>query len=465
MESRTTKSESEVQFLRKDEEQRSYLQRSKLSKVEPEEYGVNARWARGTVDENKRSRKMNYTRLYSQTAKMTTKSAIREMLKLADRPEVISFSGGWPSPSLFPVDDLKRLMDKVLDEQGRKALHYSLAEGETALKQEIIRYMARDHIHAEPENILILSGSQQGIDMLPKAFADRGDIIFLETPSYVGAIQAFNNYGARMIPVATDGAGMDPKALAAAIGKCRRKGDGRRMRMIYLVPDFQNPSGITMSEERRIGVLEVAARNNLLVIEDAPYRHLRFNGKTVPSLYALDKKENVITLFSFSKLLVPGFRIGWLVGPKPIVDLFVTLKQSIDLCSPALLQQVAAEYMKEGLMDKYLPTFIDSYREKRDVMLQAMDNAIPKIAGLEWTRPDGGFYIWITLPSYMDAAELFRRAVKENVAFVLGSAFHPQGKLKNCFRLNFTFASSEDIREGIRRLGKALTEYSKNVRD
>jgi 2-aminoadipate transaminase len=407
---------------------------------------------------------MNYTHLYSRTAKTTSKSAIREMLKLAERPEVISFAGGWPSPSLFPVDDLKRLMVKVLDERGRKVLHYSLAEGEMALKQEVIRYMARDHIHAEPENIVMLTGSQQGMDMLPKAFVDRGDIIFLETPSYVGAIQAFNNYGTRMIPVATDGAGMDPKALAATVRKCRRNGQGKRMKMIYLIPDFQNPSGITMSEERRIGVLEVAARNNLLVIEDAPYRHLRFEGQPIPSLYELDKNEDVVTLFSFSKLLVPGFRIGWLVGPKPVVDLFVTLKQSIDLCSSAFLQHVAAEYMKEGLMDKYLPTLIASFREKRDIMLRAMDNAMPKIAGLEWTRPDGGFYVWVTLPRYMDAADLFRRAVEQNVAFVLGPAFHPQGKLKNCFRLNFTFVSTEDIREGIRRLGKAVAEYSKVVR-
>ena len=385
------------------------------------------------------------------------------MLKLADRPEVISFAGGWPSPSLFPVGDLKRLMVKVLDERGRKVLHYSLAEGEMALKKEVIHYMARDHIDAEPGNIVMLTGSQQGMDMLPKAFVDRGDIIFLETPSYVGAIQAFNNYGARMIPVTTDENGMKPDALAAAIKKCRRKGYGKRMRMVYLIPDFQNPSGITMSKERRMGVLEVAARHNLLVVEDAPYRHLRFEGQIVPSLHTLDKNESVVTLFSFSKLLVPGFRIGWLVGPKPVVDVFVTLKQSIDLCSSAFLQHVVAEYMKEGLIDKYLPTFIASFREKRDVMLESMDSAMPKIAGLEWTRPHGGFYVWVTLPKYMDAADLFRKAVEQNVAFVLGSAFHPQGKLKNYFRLNFTFVSSDDIREGISRLGKALTEYSRRV--
>ena len=406
---------------------------------------------------------MNYTALYSRTAKTTTKSAIREMLKLADRPEVISFAGGWPSPSLFPVNDLKRLMGKVLDERGPKVLHYSLAEGEIALKQEIIRYMARDHINAEPANIVMLTGSQQGMDMLPKAFVNRGDIIFLETPSYVGAIQAFNNYGARMIPVATDEKGMDPMALAATIRKCRRKGYGKRMKMIYLIPDFQNPSGITMSEERRIGVLEVAAKHNLLVVEDAPYRHLRFEGEPVPSLHALDQDETVVTLFSFSKLLVPGFRIGWLVGPKPVVDVFVTLKQSIDLCSSAFLQHVVAEYMKEGLIDKYLPTFIASFREKRDVMLEAMDNAMPKIAGLNWNRPQGGFYVWVTLPKHMNATDLFRMAVEQNVAFVLGSAFHPQGKLKNCFRLNFTFVTTDEIRQGINRLGKALTEYSGKV--
>lgn len=403
--------------------------------------------------------KMNYEKLYSQTAHATKKSAIRELLKLADRPQVISFAGGWPSPDLFPVEDIKKLFDKVLDERGRKVLHYSAAEGELLLKEELIRFMAKDNIHADPENIVILTGSQQGIDMLPKAFVDRGDIVFVETPTYVGAIQAFGNYGTNMIPIATDESGMVPEALVEAIKTLRRQGEGDRMKMVYLIPDFQNPAGVTMSEKRRIGVLEVAARNGLLVVDDAPYRYLRFEGKNVPSLHSLDKSESVVTLFSFSKMIVPGLRIAWMVGPKVVIDKFVTLKQSIDLCSSALLQHVMAEYMKAGLMETYLPKFIDNYRAKRDVMLDALDREMPKLEGLHWTRPEGGLYIWVTLPETMDATELFHRAVAKDVAFVTGSAFHPQGGLKNCFRLNFSFVSFELVREGIKRLGLALTDF------
>jgi 2-aminoadipate transaminase len=403
--------------------------------------------------------KMNYERIYSRTAHDTKKSAIRELLKLADRPEVIAFAGGWPAPELFPVEDLKKLFDKVLDERGRKVLHYSAAEGELLLKEELIRFMAKDNIHADPENIVILTGSQQGIDMLPKAFVDRGDIVFMETPTYVGAIQAFGNYGTNMIPIASDESGMIPEALADAIETLRRDGVGDRMKMVYLMPDFQNPAGTTMSEKRRIGVLEVASRNGLLVVDDAPYRYLRFEGKNLPLLNSLDKSESVVTLFSFSKMIVPGLRIAWMVGPREVIDKFVTLKQSIDLCSPALLQHVMAEYMKAGLMEKYLPKFIENYRAKRDAMLEALDREMPKLEGLHWTRPQGGLYIWVTLPETMDATELFHRAVAKDVAFVIGSAFHPQGGLKNCFRLNFSFVTFELVREGVKRLGLALADY------
>lgn len=403
---------------------------------------------------------MDYEKIYSQTAKDTKKSAIRELLKLADRPEVITFAGGWPPMDMFPLEDLQKLFNKVLDDNGRKVLHYSAAEGERALKEELIRFMAKDNIHAEPENIVILTGSQQGLDMLPKAFIDRGDIAFMETPTYVGAIQAFGNYGTRMIPIACDESGMIPEALAEAIATLRRQGDGERMKMVYLIPDFQNPAGVTMSEKRRIGVLEVAASNGLLVVDDAPYRYLRFEGKNVPSLYSLDKSESVVSLYTFSKMIVPGLRIAWMVGPKPVVDKFVTLKQSIDLCSPALLQHVLAEYMKAGLMDIYMPKFIENYRSKRDTMLDALDREMPKLEGLHWTRPQGGLFIWVTLPENMDARELFRRAVAKDVAFVDGTAFHPQGGLKNCFRLNFSFVTFDQIREGIKRLGRALGEFN-----
>jgi len=404
---------------------------------------------------------LDFEKLYSTTARETKKSAIRELLKLADRPEVISFAGGWPSPDLFPVDAISDLTVKVLKDRGRKVLHYSKAEGEVRLKEELIRYMAKDGVQAAPENILVLTGSQQGLDMLPKAFVDRGDVVFVETPTYVGAIQSFANYGTRMVPVATDDEGMDPEALEKAIQEWKERGEGGRLKMVYLIPDFQNPSGITMSEERRLGVLEVAARHGLLVVDDAPYRDLRFEGESVPSLYTLDKNESVISLYTFSKTLVPGLRVAWAVGPKSLIDKFTTLKQSVDLCSSALAQHVVAEYLAAGMMEQYLPKFIDDYRAKRDIMLEAMDEYLPKLDGLKWTRPQGGLFIWITLPEHLDAEKLFHAAVKEDVAFVLGSAFHPYGGLKNCFRLNFSFAEPDRIREGVARLGRALDVFAK----
>ncbi|HDP96048.1 MAG TPA: PLP-dependent aminotransferase family protein [Candidatus Aminicenantes bacterium] len=403
---------------------------------------------------------LDLEKLYSTTARATRKSAIRELLKLADKPEVISFAGGWPSPDLFPVDTISDLMVKVLKERGRKVLHYSKAEGEVGLKEELIRLMAKDGVTAEAENILVLTGSQQGLDMLPKAFVDRGDVVFVETPTYVGAIQAFDNYGTHMVPVETDDNGMDAAALEKSIAEWKQRGQADRLKMVYLIPDFQNPSGITMTEERRRGVLEVAARHGLLVVDDAPYRDLRFEGEPVPSLYALDKKQSVISLYTFSKTLVPGLRVAWAVGPRQLIDKLTTLKQSVDLCSSALSQHVVADYLAGGCMERYLPMFNADYRHKRDIMLDAMDKYLPKLEGLKWTRPEGGLFIWVTLPEKMDAEKLFHAAVRENVAFVLGSAFHPSGGLKNCFRLNFSFAAPDRIHEGVSRLGRALTKFA-----
>lgn len=399
--------------------------------------------------------------LYSTTALETQKSAIRELLKLADRPDVITFAGGWPSPSLFPVADIRDLMVKVLNDRGPKVMSYSKAEGEPFLKEELIKLMAADGVHAEPENILILTGSQQGLDMLPKAFCNRGDVVFVENPTYVGGIQSFANYGAKMVPIETDETGMNPEALEKEIQEWKSRGEGDRLKMIYLIPDFQNPSGVTMSVENRRGVLDVAARHGLLVVDDAPYRSLRFEGKSLPSLYTMDQNGSVISLYTFSKTMVPGLRVAWAVAPKKLIDKMTTLKQSVDLCSSALSQHVVAEYLKAGLMDKYLPVFIADYRAKRDIMLNAMDEFMPKIDGLKWTRPEGGLFIWITLPEDMDATDLFHAAVKKDVAFVVGTAFHPHGGLKNCFRLNFSFGESDRIKEGIARLGSSLAELAK----
>ena len=405
---------------------------------------------------------MDYTPYFSKNALRMKRSEIRELLKLVNQPDMISFAGGLPAPEVFPVDELKAIMVEVMEEEGKRALQYGPTEGDPRLKEELVKLMAKEGISATPDNILIVTASQQGLDLLGKIFIDRKDTVIMESPTYVGAIQAFNSYSAHMETVECDDEGMIPEALNDKLKFLFEK--GIKPKFIYLIPDFQNPSGVTLPEERRKEILEIAEKFRMIVVEDTPYRQLRFEGKPEPALKALDKNGRVISLFTFSKIFLPGFRLGWIVAPTKITEKLVMAKQSADLCTSPFVQAVTYRFLKEGLLDKQITLIVSEYRKKRDHMLAMLEKYMPRIKGLRWTKPKGGLFLWLTLPVYMNSRELFMKAVEKKVAFVVGSAFHPHEKCENSLRLNFSYASFEQIEEGVKRLAQAIKEYDTEIK-
>jgi len=397
----------------------------------------------------------NLQSVLSRSAKSAKKSAIRELLKLTQRPEIISFAGGLPAPESFPLEILKKLAVEVLEKEGPAACQYSTTEGDNGLRKALIeKYRKDENLDLALDNIIIITSSQQGLDLLGRIFIDPGDPVIVGLPTYLGGLQAFSAYGAEFHGIKLDEAGMRPDLLKAKLTELTKA--GRKPKFIYTVPDFQNPAGITMPESRRREILSLAHEYDVLVVEDSPYRELRFEGKNPPMLYKLDGTEQVIVLGTFSKIFVPGFRIGWVIGNRDILDKFVTAKQSADLCTSAFVQKIAALYLNQGHFEKNLQRVVAMYREKRDAMLEALEKYMPE--GVSWTRPEGGLFLFVTLPNGMDAEKLFRRAVEKNVAYVLGNVFHCDGSGRDTMRLNFSFASKEMNIEGIRRLAEAIRE-------
>ncbi len=389
---------------------------------------------------------------YSKNARNIQSSVIRELLKLTRKPEIISFAGGLPAPETFPVQAIEEISCQILRERGSLALQYGPTEGEMPLREQLAAWMAGVKPGITPANILITTGSQQGLDIVAKVFIDPGDIVIVELPSYIGGIQAFSAYRARMIGVPQDSHGMRVDLLEKALARLasRRK----KPKFIYVVPDFQNPSGVTLTEERRRRLLELAYEYGVPVIEDSPYRDLRFRGVPQPPIYALDTQDQVIVLGTFSKIFCPGLRLAWLMAPASWMDRMVVAKQSMDLASPTFNQLIAAEYMRRGLLQPQIEVIRKLYGRKRDVMLRALRKFMPK--GVRWTRPEGGLFLWVKLPARMNATALFPRAIEENVAYVIGEAFYCNGKGQNTMRLNFSFPSEDQIVEGIRRLARTI---------
>ncbi len=399
-------------------------------------------------------------RMFSDNARGMKKSVIRELLKLTRRPEVISFAGGLPDLSAFPVEEVSQVTVDVLKRDGVSALQYSPTEGDSRLKDELIAHHEReDGITLSPENILITVASQQGLDLVAKIFIDRGDAVIVGLPTYVGGLGAFRAYGADMIGVSLDEHGMKMDALERKLERLKK--DGRKPKFIYVVPDFQNPAGIKMSEERRRKLIELARGFDVLVLEDSPYKELRYEGESVKSIFALDGDGQVIGLHTFSKILFPGMRLGWVIGPEPVIQKLTIAKQSTDLCTPAFTQAIVAEFASRGLLQKNIDSVKVIYREKRQIMLDALEQYMPKLPGLKWTRPEGGLFLWVTLPKYMDTEELFFEAVEQNVAFVNGTAFYANNGGRNSMRLNFSYPTKEDIVEGIKRLAKVIEEHDR----
>jgi 2-aminoadipate transaminase len=394
------------------------------------------------------------TAFYSKNALSMKRSEIRELLKVTRQPGMISFAGGLPGPETFPVKDLEDISCQILRERGALALQYGTTEGEMAFREEIAKWLDREKATIKPENIFVTTGSQQGLDIVSKVFLDPKDIVIVELPSYIGGLQAFAAYRAKMIGVPQDDHGMRMDLLEKVLERLATR--GKKPKFIYVVPDFQNPSGVTMSLERRKELLRLAYQYELPIVEDSPYRDLRYKGETVPAIYSLDNQKQVIALGTFSKLLAPGLRLAWIIAPVEWMDRMIVAKQSMDLCSPTYTQLMAAEYLKRGLLPKQVENIRKVYGRKLEAMLKALEKYMPK--GVEWSKPEGGLFLWVKLPKKMSASELFPKAVENKVAYVVGSAFHCNGKGQNAMRLNFSYPSEQQIDDGIQRLAKMIRE-------
>ena len=389
-------------------------------------------------------------------------SVIRELLKLVQQPDIISFAGGLPAPELFPVAEIQAACQRVLEEHGPQALQYSTTEGYPPLRRFIVEKMAEYGIAAEEENVLITHGSQQGLDLIGKVFVDRGDVILLEAPSYLGAIQAWRPYEPRFVTVPIDEDGMQVNLVEELLIR-------KRPKFIYALPNFQNPAGTTLPLERRQRLVELANHYGVPIIEDDPYGELRYSGEHIPPILVLDArrlaaqgendgnryhKGDVIYLSTFSKTLAPGFRLGWVVAPVEVIRRLVLAKQGTDLHTNTFGQMVAYEVIRSGFLKRHVRRLRQVYRERRDTMLAAMEVYFPE--GVTWTVPDGGLFLWVILPEGMDAQELLADAIEEKVAFVPGSAFYATGGGANTLRLTFANAPPDKIEIGIERLGRAI---------
>ena len=393
--------------------------------------------------------------IFSTNAQGMKKSQIRELLKLTQDPEIISFAGGLPSAESFPVEELKVIIDDIMTKEAHVALQYGATEGDTLLRTLLVERYRNEGHDISLKNIIITTASQQALDLIAKIFVNRGDKVIVGLPSYLGGLGAFASYGADMIGIPIDKDGMSAEILENTLKDLKAK--NQKPKFIYTIPDFQNPSGITMSRQRRLDIIALAKKYDVLIIEDSPYRELRFEGEHVETMYSLDNTEQVIILGTFSKIFAPGFRIGWVIGNEHVLDKIVVAKQSTDLCTPPFTQRIAARYIEKGLLDKNIKKIIELYRDKRDAMLEAFDKYMPQ--GVTWTQPHGGLFLFLTVPEHIDASKLFLDAIKEKVAFVIGSSFYCNGEGKNTMRINFSYSSKEMNIEGVKRLSKVIESY------
>jgi 2-aminoadipate transaminase len=384
---------------------------------------------------------------FSQRAQALQSSFIREILKITQRPEIISFAGGLPSPATFPVERMKAAYDKVLSETGKIALQYGPTDGYAPLREWIANSLSTAGTKILPEQILMVSGSQQALDLIGKVLIDEGSRVLVETPSYLGALQAFSVYGPEFASVATDDDGLVPSSIEGVAAVANRA------RLLYSLPNFQNPTGRSLSVARRQELVETCARLGLPLIEDDPYGALSYSGEPMPKMVAMNP-DGVIYLGSFSKVLTPGIRLGYVCAPLPLVRRLELAKQAADLHTAQLTQMVVHEVVKDGFLDAHIPTIRTLYGNQCQAMLDAMAEHFP--ASVSWTRPEGGMFIWVTLPKQIDAMKLLDTALAARVAFVPGAPFYANEGETNTLRLSFVTVPPERIREGIAILGKLI---------
>lgn len=395
-----------------------------------------------------------YAGLFAARTRVMRSSAMRDLMAITARPEVISLAGGLPDTSTFPPKSFAAQMTRIAQESAAEALQYGPTEGFEETKDCILEVMAAEGMLPDPDDLIVTTGGQQAIDLIAKTLVDPGDVVICEAPTYPGAVPVFCSYQADVVQVECDEDGMRIDALEALLDQLKR--DGRRPKFIYSVPTFQNPAGVTMSLERRLRLVELARLNEILVVEDNPYGLLRYGGEPLPPLYQLDGGDFVLYIGTFSKILSPGIRLGWAVAPPPVMEKIVLGKQAADLCTSTLTQYFVREYFAEGRWRRYIEDLVELYRGRRETMLTALAEFFP--AEATWTEPEGGLFIWATLPDYIDTGDLLAKALRADVAFVPGQAAYIDERGKGSMRLNFSGVDDAEIREGVRRIGATIAE-------
>ncbi|HXS45887.1 MAG TPA: PLP-dependent aminotransferase family protein [Solirubrobacterales bacterium] len=394
-----------------------------------------------------------YAGLFAARTGVMRSSAMRDLMAITARPEVISLAGGLPDTSTFPSGTFAAQMTRIAQESTAEALQYGPTEGFAETVDCILQVMGAEGMLPDPDDVIVTTGGQQAIDLICKTLVDPGDVVVCEAPTYPGAVPVFCSYQAETIQIDCDEDGMRLEQLEEVLE--RLDGEERRPKFVYSVPSFQNPAGVTLSLQRRRRLVELARQRELLIVEDNPYGLLRFDGEALPPLYQLDGGDFVIYVGTLSKILSPGIRLGWAVAPPPVMEKIVLGKQAADLCTSTLTQHFVREYFAEGRWREYIDSLVELYRGRRDTMVEALQEHFP--AEATWTKPDGGLFIWATLPEYIDTSDLLAKALREDVAFVPGqAAYVDESRGRSSMRLNFSGVNDEEIREGVRRIGKAI---------
>ncbi len=402
-----------------------------------------------------------YEGFYAKRTSGMRSSVMRDLMAITARPDVITLAGGLPNTESFPAKTLARVTHEVSMHSSAAALQYGPTDGFEETKRNIVKVMAEENTVIDPEDVIVTTGGQQGIDLVTRIFVDPGDTIIAEAPTYPGAIPSFCSFEANVVQVPLDSDGIRTDLLKGEIDRLRQA--GTKPKFIYVIPNFHNPAGVCLSLERRLEIVELARQHELIIVEDNPYGQLRFEGEQLPTLYSLDKDDNVIYLSTFSKIISPGIRLGWMVAPQPLLAKFNLGKQAADLCPSTLAQMIVNQYFKDFRWQDYVEEVIKVYRGRRDAMLAALTEYFPEEAS--WTHPEGGFYIWVTLPEYLDTVDLLALALEEQkVAFVPGSGAWVDGSGANHMRLSFSGVPEDRIEEGIKRIAKVIREQMKLYR-
>lgn len=393
--------------------------------------------------------KVEYSERFSRDVGSFFRSPVREIFKRVDLNSIYSFAGGYPSAETFPLEDIRQTMSDVIDRYAGKAFQYGATQGVMELREALA-----ERYSIPVDRIQITSSSQQGIDVCTRVLVDPGDVILTSSPSYLGALQSFRSYRADVVGVPHNGdLRLFRESYVSAIEKALK--EGKKIKFLYMIPDFQNPSGESLTLDERSMLIDLADKYDFLIVEDSPYRELRYEGEHIPTMYSLNP-DRVIHLGSFSKIFAPGFRLGWAIAHPEILDKIYVCKQSLDLCPPVFDQYVAAEFLRNGSLDSNLEKTVELYRSKRDLLLSCLEKHMP--SEVSWTRPEGGLFLFLTLPESFDAVRFYDKALDAGVAYVAGEFFHPDGNGKNTMRMNFSFMDPEKIKEGVCLLSELLKE-------